>query len=73
MPALTTVDLPALLRSLECALFDCLQCCLDAKLLQQTDNFGSDRLVDPQTPERDAAISSVVQEAALAMILADVT
>ena len=50
---------------------DRLQRGLDAERLQQTDDFGSDRLVDPQTAEGNAAISSVVHEAPLAMIAAD--
>ncbi len=53
-------------------MLDRLQRRLDAERLQQTDDFGSDGLVDPQTAEGDAAISSVVHEAPLAMIAADI-
>src|SRR5271166_1703572 len=65
-------DLPALFHGLRPSLFDCRKRRLDAEWLHKPDDLGSHSRVHAQAAEGDAAVSSMIDEASLAMIAADI-
>ena len=66
------LKLALFLASLVLAVGDCTDRCIDAERLQQADDLGSHRLVDPQSAERDAGGRCGIAPGGVATIAADI-